>query len=124
MAEQHYSALKAYTFFLHWIIIQAEQQAKEAAKSAPATAPAAKGRSKAKKATQLDSQWDWDANKDKIAKTLAKLSEVDFWQLCHANTPEEAFLVRWTQAVSSNAYCTDTSAAGTLHYTDARLHDH
>ena len=104
--EQHYNALKAYVFFLHWIATQAEQQAKESSKSAPAAGATGKSRTKARKAAQLDSVWDWDANREK----LAGLSQIDFWQLCNPNNPEEAFLMLWTQTVSCSLESMITTA--------------
>lgn len=100
LAEQHYSALNAYVFFLHWIASQAEQQQKDCtARTAPATG-SAKGRTKAKKAAQINSSWDWDADREKLAKAFAGISQIDLWQLCSPSNPEEAFLMLWNQTVS------------------------
>ena len=99
LAEQHYSALNAYVFFLHWIASHAEQQQKDcAARAAPAAGPA-KGRTKAKKAAQINSSWDWDADREKLAKAFAGVSQIDLWQLCSPSNPEEAFLMLWSQTV-------------------------
>ena len=100
LAEQHYSALKAYVFFLHWIASQAEQEQKAtAAKAAPAAA-SGRGRTKGKKAAQISSSWEWDADRDKLAKAFAGISQIDLWQLCSPNNPEEAFFLLWSQTVS------------------------
>ncbi|KAL0030288.1 hypothetical protein WJX77_007662 [Trebouxia sp. C0004] len=97
LAEQHCSALKAYVFFLHWIASHTEQQQKDCtARAAPAAGPA-KGRSKAKKAAQINSSWDWDADREKLAKAFAGISQIDLWQLCSPSNPEEAFLMLWSQ---------------------------
>ncbi len=102
VAEQHYSALKAYVFFLHWIANQAEQHQKEsAAKAAPAAGTAGKGRTKAKKAAQISTTWDWDGDREKLAKAFAGIGQIDLWQLCSPNNPEEAFLMLWSQTVST-----------------------
>lgn len=99
LAEQHYSALNAYVFFLHWIASQAEQQQKDCtARAAPAAGPA-KGRTKAKKAAQINSSWDWDADREKLAKAFAGISQIDLWRLCSPSNPDEAFLVLWSQTV-------------------------
>ena len=99
LAEQHYSALNAYVFFLHWIASQAEQQQKDCtARAAPAAGPA-NGRTKAKKAAQINSSWDWDADREKLAKAFAGISQIDLWRLCSPSNPDEAFLMLWSQTV-------------------------
>lgn len=101
LSEQHYSALKAYVFFLHWTASQAEQEQRTAAKSAPAAA-GSRGRTKGKKPAQISSSWDWDADREKLAKAFAGISQIDLWRLCSPNNPEEAFLLLWSQTVSSS----------------------
>lgn len=102
LSEQHYNALKAYVFFLHWIANQAEQEQKTtAAKAAPAAA-GGRGRTKGKKAAQISSNWDWDADREKLAKAFAGISQIDLWRLCSPNNPEEAFFLLWSQTVSNN----------------------
>ena len=102
LCERHYNALKAYVFFLHWIVSQAEQEQRSAAaKPAPAAA-GGKGRTKGKKAAQLGNSWDWDADREKLAKAFAGISQIDLWRLCSPHNPEEAFLLLWSQTVSNN----------------------
>lgn len=100
LAEHHHSALKAYVFFLHWIANQADQQQKDSAAKAAPAAGQAKGRTKAKKAAQISSSWDWDADREKLAKAFAGVGQIDLWRLCSPNNPEEAFLLLWSQTVS------------------------
>lgn len=103
LSEQHYSALKAYVFFLHWIVSQAEhEQRNAAAKPAPAVA-GGRGRTKGKKAAQISSSWDWDADREKLAKAFAGITQIDLWRLCSPHNPEEAFLLLWSQTVRNVA---------------------
>lgn len=108
--EQHYSALKAYVFFLHWIASQAEQDQKAtAAKAAPAAA-GGRGRTKGKKAAQINSSWDWDADREKLAKAFAGISQIDLRRLCSPNNPEEAFFLLWSQTVCKHPSAQDRTA--------------
>lgn len=101
LCEQHYSALKAYVFFLHWVASQAEQEQKVTAAKAPAAA-GGRGRTKGKKAAQISSSWDWDADRERLAKAFAGISQIDLWRLCSPNMPEEAFLLLWSQTASKH----------------------
>lgn len=101
VAAQHNSALQAYVFFLHWISVQAEQASRETtAKAAPAASAASRGRTKTKKAAQICSEWSWDADLEKVAKAVAGVVQVDLWQLCRPQNPDEAFLLLWSKTVS------------------------
>ena len=101
LSEQHYSALKAYVFFLHWVARQAEEEQKVSAAKAAPTAAAGKSRTKGKKAAQIASSWDWDTDREKLAKAFAGISQIDLWRLCSPHNPEEAFLLLWSQTVST-----------------------
>lgn len=101
VAAQHYSALQAYVFFLHWIASQAEHESRETtAKSAPVASAAGRARTKAKKPVQICSEWSWDADREKVAKAFAGMGQIDLWQLCSPQNPDEAFLLLWSKTVS------------------------
>ena len=102
LAERHYSALKAYVFFLHWIASQAEQEQKATVAKAAPVAASGRGRTKGKKAAQISSTWDWDADREKLAKAFAGISQIDLRQLCSPNNPEEVFFLLWSQTVSKH----------------------
>ena len=106
IAAQHDSALKAYVFFLHWIAVQAEHDSRDiTAKAAPAASAAGRGRTKAKKPAQLCSEWSWDADREKVAKAFAGVGQIDLWQLCRPQNPDEAFLLLWSKTVSCTFRC-------------------
>lgn len=104
VTAQHNSALQAYVFFLHWISIQAEQASRETtAKAATSASAASRGRTKAKKGAQIGSEWNWDADLEKIAKAVAGVVQIDLWQLCRPQNPDEAFLLLWSKTVSCSS---------------------
>lgn len=44
-------------------------------------------------------QWDWDEQRDKIARALAVISGMDLWKLFRPRAPDERLLQTWTQSV-------------------------
>lgn len=44
-------------------------------------------------------QWDWEGQRDKIARSLAVLADIDLWKLFRPRAPDAPLLQTWTQLV-------------------------
>lgn len=51
-------------------------------------------------------QWDWDGQRDKIARALAVIADIDLWKLFRPRAPDERLLQTWTQSVRCHLYLT------------------
>ena len=49
-------------------------------------------------------QWDWDGQRDKIARSLAVIADIDLWKLFRPRPPDERLLQTWTQSVRTFLY--------------------
>ena len=66
----------------------------------------AAGRTKGrKKATGVRSvmHWDWDDQRDKVARSLASVTDIDLWKLYRPKPIEEALLQTCSRTVRSHA---------------------
>ncbi|CAL8472231.1 g11773 [Coccomyxa elongata] len=97
-ASSHRSGLAAYIFLLTWLARLAEDEAKAAADT---TDTGAGGKSRGRKkaaAPHAMLQWDWDGQRDKIARALAVIADIDLWKLFRPRSPDERLLQTWTQS--------------------------
>ena len=59
-----------------------------------------RGRKKAAPSSQAMSQWDWEGQRDRIARALAGIADIDLWKLFRPASPDESLLRTWSQTVN------------------------
>ncbi len=58
-----------------------------------------RGRKKAAVPSQAMAHWDWENQRERIARALAGVADIDLWKLFRPASPDEPLLRTWSQGV-------------------------
>ncbi|KAK9839654.1 hypothetical protein WJX81_003584 [Elliptochloris bilobata] len=96
-AASHRSALHAYVFFLSWLCSLAEAEARAAAPAAPSGGAGGKPRGRKRGAPHEMLSWDWEGQREKLARALALVAGADLHALYRPRPPDDRLLQAWSR---------------------------